>query len=294
MIELDYNETVTREMSTIPLSYHNIDATHPKYHMALHFHRPYEIFKVISGKIKVFLNNESIIASAGDVVFVGQEMIHGYIPLNLDCRYKVINFDVFDVLARTHLFKKEIYIFDRSDILIKPFISHEAPYLIETIDRLFNLASKQTTNCDLMVFGTLLELLGSIYYNNLYSKTSNDSAASSKVFKPLLEYIKNNYMKPISLADMAKVSKMSVSHFAMTFRKFFAQTPIDFLNSYRIEHACLLLSSSDLSITDIAYRCGYNDSSYFVKVFKKYKNITPKKYREFKSFEKNNTEKARN
>ena len=42
--------------------------------------------------------------------------------------------------------------------------------------------------------------------------------------------------------------------------------------------ACLLLASSDLTVTEAAYRCGFNDSSYFGKVFRKYKGISPKQY----------------
>jgi len=64
------------------------------------------------------------------------------------------------------------------------------------------------------------------------------------------------------------------------FRDTFQQTPIDYLNYYRIEQACLLLAETLLPITEVAYRCGFNDSAYFVKVFKKYKKLTPKKYRD--------------
>ena len=87
-------------------------------------------------------------------------------------------------------------------------------------------------------------------------------------------------MKSITLTDMAKVCNLSVSHFSVLFHEFFRQTPLDYLNSYRIERACLILTNTDLPVTEVAYRCGFNDSAYFVKVFKKYKNSTPKKYRD--------------
>ena len=53
---------------------------------------------------------------------------------------------------------------------------------------------------------------------------------------------------------------------------------IEYLNFYRIEIACEQLLSTDLSVTDIAINCGFNDVSYFIKTFKKYKGITPKQY----------------
>jgi AraC-like DNA-binding protein len=56
------------------------------------------------------------------------------------------------------------------------------------------------------------------------------------------------------------------------------RTPIDYLNYYRIERACFKLVSTNLSITEVAFECGFNDLSYFIKTFKKYKAITPKQY----------------
>ena len=57
-------------------------------------------------------------------------------------------------------------------------------------------------------------------------------------------------------------------------------TPIEYLNYYRIEIACEQLIITNKNITDIAYDCGFNDVSYFTKVFKKYKDTVPSKYME--------------
>lgn len=53
---------------------------------------------------------------------------------------------------------------------------------------------------------------------------------------------------------------------------------MDYLNRQRIEQACYELSTTGDSITDIAYRNGFNDLSYFIRTFKKYKGTTPGKY----------------
>lgn len=130
----------------------------------------------------------------------------------------------------------------------------------------------------MLILGALFELLGTIYAKHHYTENAK-SSSSAKLFKPLLEYIEKSYMNTITLADMAQVSGMSTSHFSLLFHDFFRQTPIDYLNSYRVERACLFLINTDFPVTEVAYRCGFNDSAYFVKVFKKYKKITPKKYR---------------
>jgi AraC-like DNA-binding protein len=57
------------------------------------------------------------------------------------------------------------------------------------------------------------------------------------------------------------------------------RSPIDYLNYYRIECASYFLVSSDMTVAEIAQHCGYNDSSFFIKQFRKYKGTTPRKYR---------------
>ena len=66
----------------------------------------------------------------------------------------------------------------------------------------------------------------------------------------------------------------------MFFKKMTNRTPIDYLNVYRIEMASKKIINTDLSITDIAFSCGFNDLSYFIKTFKKITGITPRKYKE--------------
>ena len=60
------------------------------------------------------------------------------------------------------------------------------------------------------------------------------------------------------------------------------QTPMDYLNRQRIEQSCYELSTTDDSITEIAYRNGFNDLSYFIRTFKKYKGITPENIKDLK------------
>ncbi|MCD7739549.1 MAG: helix-turn-helix transcriptional regulator [Lachnospiraceae bacterium] len=87
-------------------------------------------------------------------------------------------------------------------------------------------------------------------------------------------------MENISLEQLAGLANLSVSHFCKYFKTVIHKAPIDYINYYRIECACHLLSSTRLSVTEIAYQVGYNDSGYFIRRFKKSKGVTPLQYRE--------------
>lgn len=276
MLGLDYNEQVTTELRNIPLSFHHIDEKHPFYQMPLHWHRPCEIVRVIHGELTVCMNEDEVTAGPNQIVFVNQEIIHGYFPKN--CVYEVIDFDADEILLRTSLCKDILHTFTSNKVSVLPFDPIENEDLYEITNRLFELAALQQNEQDLLLLSTLFELLGTIYVKRHYIENFK-SSSNVKIFKPLLDFIEKQYMNPITLAEMAQISGVAINRFAASFRDFFHQTPIEYLNAYRMERACIFLINTNDSITDIAYQCGFNDSSYFVKVFKKYKGMTPKKYR---------------
>lgn len=276
MIGLDYSERVIHEMQNIPLSFYHLDNNHSCYHAPLHWHPSFELVRIIRGKLTIQINDQKLLAASGEIILINQGNIHGYSPI--DCVYEVINFDVDELLLRTSLCKNTLHLFTNSNVNILPFDSVNHTDIYQKATSLFDLASMLPQEYDLSVLGSLFQLLGTIYVEHHYAENRKISVTEKK-FKPLLQYIENHYMHPISLDEMAQLSCMSTSHFATLFREFFGETPMDYLNSYRIERACLLLTNTAHSVTDISYMCGFSDSAYFTKVFKKYKGTTPKKYR---------------
>ena len=97
--------------------------------------------------------------------------------------------------------------------------------------------------------------------------------------KQVLEFIEKNYANPITLQELSASVSMSPKYFCRFFSEMTHQTPVDYLNRQRIEEACLQLAATDDSITEIAYRNGFNDLSYFIRTFKKYKGMTTGKYK---------------
>jgi len=108
--------------------------------------------------------------------------------------------------------------------------------------------------------------------------TSQDARKVSQI-RPAINYIDANYNKPITLADVARASHLSVSRLAHIFKEQMGVTIIDYLTSVRIERAKQLLLATDQNCTEICFEVGYNNQSYFTRSFKGIVGMTPRQFR---------------
>jgi two-component system response regulator YesN len=108
--------------------------------------------------------------------------------------------------------------------------------------------------------------------------SSQDARKVSQI-RPAINYIDANYNKPITLADVAKASHLSISRLAHIFKEQMGITIIDYLTSVRIERAKQLLLATDQNCTEICFQVGYNNQSYFTRTFKGLVGMTPRQFR---------------
>lgn len=119
--------------------------------------------------------------------------------------------------------------------------------------------------------------------NGLYSSHSLErdllNSRENIILKPALDYIEKYYTRNISLNSMASLCNISTSYFSKLFRRTIGDNFSNYINRKRIKKARDLLETTDIPITNIALDLGFEDSGYFIKVFKKFEGVTPSKYR---------------
>jgi len=109
--------------------------------------------------------------------------------------------------------------------------------------------------------------------------TESRAQSSSSVYvSNAVKFIQFNYSHEITIDDIAKAVGVSRSHLYRVFMSNLNESPIDYLTNYRINEACYLLRSGNLSIAEIATSVGFFDQFYFSRVFKKNKGVPPSKY----------------
>jgi YesN/AraC family two-component response regulator len=100
------------------------------------------------------------------------------------------------------------------------------------------------------------------------------------IISKAIAYVKTNYMRKLTLNEVAEYVFLSPSYFSKIFKQEMDCYFKDYVNYIRVEKSKLLLLTEKISLVEIADNAGFYDQSYFNKVFKKMTGVTPKKFRE--------------
>lgn len=279
MSYLDYQEQKTRGTFDFPIEFHHVDKSHPRYQMPFHWHIDYELLRVVSGHLSLSLNEDTYSLSAGDTALIQDGVLHGGTPT--DCVYECIDLDLSAFVGGNAVCKKELENVQNHQIELQRIFrkdTQEAAVLWQ----LFDTLCAQENGFACITQGLLLQFIGLMIQNRRYHGAVPLSGRGDKRIRQLknaLGLIREQYSAPITLEELAAAAEMSPKYFCRFFAEMTGRTPIDYLNYYRVECACEQLLYSDETVTDIALGCGFNDLSYFVKTFKKYKGTTPKQFR---------------
>jgi AraC-like DNA-binding protein len=92
-------------------------------------------------------------------------------------------------------------------------------------------------------------------------------------------FVENNFQRQFSLEEVSEVVNMTTPAFCRFFKKLNHKTFIEFLNEFRVAHACSLLATDNLSIAAASYESGFNNLSHFNKQFREVTGVTPTQYR---------------
>jgi AraC-like DNA-binding protein len=251
----------------------------------LHFHEELELNLIINAKgAKRIVGDHIEIIDDLELVLIGPNLYHAWFTNQCrseDIREVTIQWhkDLFDdrLLRRNQLsFIRSMIERSQKGILF----SKETAQLLTP--RILSLNQKNG-------FDSVLELLSILHDLSISRNTRTLSDVSftnehftynSRRIEKAFEYMNNNYDKPITLGEVAKLVSMTEVSFSRFIKKRTGNTFIDSLNEIRLGHASRMLIDTTHSIAEISYNCGFNNISNFNRVFKKKKTCTPKEFRE--------------
>ncbi len=278
-----YNELEKRGTDDFPVEFFHIDKNHPRYYMSAHWHNESEIIRILDGRLDIVLDNRPYTATKGDVLFVNPETIHQ--AAGSSCIYECIVFHTEFLQICTYSCSFFIDSILKGDCFINEYIPNDGSELNYAANEIFKSLSKKSSGYKFRTISSFYKFLGIVVDKHCYANKLNETVDFKGItkLKGILAFIRENYDKRISLGDIAEHAGISPKYLGTFFKSHTGKAPIEYLNEYRVEKAAQKLLATDAKVTDIAYDCGFDDLSYFIKTFKKIKQSSPGQFRKLKS-----------
>jgi len=253
-----------------------------------HWHDEAEIFYCAQGSTLFQVDTDYFLVEAGEAVFIDGGDIHAAHAYGDEgCSF-------FSFVFNTNLLASANYDAVQENLIIPlqerratlpRLIRQQEDYelkLLSHITAIMNSCKDRLPGYEGAVKGHLYLMLSELLsQDRACNRTTSNRSESSKIerLKMVIQYIQHNYGRPIRLSELAALIPMSEGQFCRFFKSMTRQTPMDYINSYRIRQAVELLRQMDRKISDIALEVGYDNISYFIRVFRKSMNCSPSEFR---------------
>lgn len=278
----DLSEQVSYDVPGFPVYLRNGILSHyPDYAALCHWHEDIELIYICSGEMEYRINEETIHLTEGTGLFVNARQLHfGFSPEHRECHFLCLI--LHPRLLCTTDFMETTF--------VRPVLEHPTPYLVLSpevpwqaemnlqIQSLYALS--HTSHAQLQILAAFCTLWQTLY-SHLPDAPSGPVPVSHDLMlmRSLLQFIDDTYADPISMQSLADSAHISISKCYDLFHHYLAQTPLAYLQRYRLEKSLRLLTETDDSITEIAAACGFGGASYYAEVFRRYYGETPRAYR---------------
>jgi len=251
----------------------------------LHYHEELELNLIINAKgARRIVGDHIDTIDDLELVLVGPNLYHAWFT------HQCLSEEIKEVTIQWHKDLFEDKLLRRNQLsFIRNMLERSQKGILFSRDTTTALAPRILSLNQKHGFDSVLELMSILHDLSISRnmRTLSDASFTNEHFtynsrriEKAFEYMNNNYDKPISLGEVAKVVNMTEVSFSRFIKKRTGNTFIDSLNEIRLGHASRMLIDTTHSIAEISYNCGFNNISNFNRIFKKKKTCTPKEFRE--------------
>ena len=235
-----------------------------------HWHEHLELIYIDDGSFTISSGGQSYDVAPGDLVIINCNEVH-YFANRHSGRYMT-------VIINPKFFEDV----DFKNILLKPYIKADS-HTANCIKEIFREKEQQLPGYDMKIKSLTYELIAQLVRNHTAEKLSEtDALARNKKITRItriLHYISLHYSTDISTSELAREFNFSEHYFCHFFKEHTGQSPVSYINRYRVQKASVMLRNTDYTIADIASATGFDDTNYFSRIFKKYMGQSPSTYK---------------
>ena len=250
-----------------------------------HWHDDLEFTMAVKGSMMYSVNGKDFQINEGEGILINAKKLHyGYSVNGADCKFTCILLHPKLICSNSYIERK----------FVEPILDHPAfdQMILRPSDAVgsnllkYYLAIHEANSIKEPGYELEIQSLFNSIWKQIYKiyssieNTSGDSLDNNLLIqKNMISFINNNYMNKISLREIAASGGVCRSKCCAIFKTYLHQSPIGYLNRYRLERSIEHLITSSASITEIALSSGFTGSSYFTEIFRQYKGCTPTEYR---------------
>lgn len=247
-------------------------------HEMAHWHDELEGIYVLTGSMDFYLDDRKLTLSSGDFLLITSSAMH----------YSKAHDEKDSLFLRLFIQPALFSASESLHPLLLPFLEdRELEFLLraeknpedlkDLLLRMHKLLETRPAGFPLECAGLVHILLARLYplihQSDVIMGTHMGPDVEAQ--RRMISYIRKNYPEKITLADIAEAGLMSRSKCCQLFKKYVNRTPMDFLNTYRLEMSLRLLKETERPISDISLSCGFTSQSYFTKLFTERYHMTP-------------------
>ena len=252
-----------------------------------HWHEEIEILMVTRGSAQIAVDERSYRIKEGDIIFIGSNSLHSvkeelgapFYFWAIDFQQAFLNSFVNDVVQQQYIDSVKNH-----KVIFQEYLSPTEQWerkiqtLLKEIQGVF---TQKIQGYELLIKAKLYEIWY-LYY--AHAEQENREAVEHSydkvaVAKAVIAYIQEHYNSSISLVELSGAFHVSEGHLCRLFKTVTKMSVIEYINFYRISISAKLLGETRREIGEVAGLVGFNNISYFNKVFRKYMQITPSEFR---------------
>jgi AraC-like DNA-binding protein/quercetin dioxygenase-like cupin family protein len=257
-----------------------------------HTHDFLEFVYVVEGDALHEVADHRYALSAGDVFVLEPQTYHSYnatetkdtVVYNILFEKKLLQKE-FGALLQMPSFINFFYLapFLRKNASFVPYISlkeHQRMQLETHLNKIVSEFTEQPIGYQLVIKTRWIECL--VLLSRFHEENENkyESALGHEEWmESILHFVGQHYRQPLSLSQLSRTCGMSVASFTNKFKKATGMSFVDYKHSLQIRHACELLKDHRNKILYAAYGAGFQDVSFFNRVFRKHMGMTPREFR---------------
>lgn len=255
--------------------------------LPVHWHKEFEITYVEKGSCIYQIDLHGYQIQEGDLLLVPPEMLHGtgeepkkeFITDSF-----VFHMDMLESQRQDSCTARFFAPLTGGQLRFPVHLSAGDPaagYLRDSFEKMRKTYLEKPFGYELEMKAELYHFFFLLYGHVPYLRTNPQHREVTQKLKLVLRFIQDHYQQTIAVQDLAELCHFSEYHFMRFFKQHMNMTSIEYLNQYRMEMASRQLAQTDLPVTSVALESGFNNISYFNRVFKKKFGVTPREYRSY-------------